>query len=78
MTHICPPGYCNCTGSPNDNSTVGCALVYSNDTFSCKPEREGMHNTITEMGGGGELELIFFNLHMYSLVEHLDLHTYTP
>ena len=41
VTYSCPAGYCNCTGSPRENSTEGCALIYSSPGLSCHPKRSG-------------------------------------
>lgn len=41
VTYPCPPQYCNCTGSPNDNTIEGCALIYSNPSLSCTANRAG-------------------------------------
>ncbi len=43
VTYPCPPGYCDCTGNPNDDSLEGCALVYSEPDPLCKSSRTGLH-----------------------------------
>lgn len=41
VTYPCPPQYCNCSGSPNDNTTEGCGLIYDDPSKSCSPMRNG-------------------------------------
>jgi predicted outer membrane repeat protein len=42
VTYPCPPQYCDCTGSPNDDTTDGCALVFNDSSASCTENRTGV------------------------------------
>ena len=43
MTHVCPPGYCDCEQSfQNGNDDVGCRLEYSDSSAICDKTRTGI------------------------------------
>ena len=43
MTHVCPPGYCNCTrGFDNTTEEDGCLLEYENPFAICHYTRTGI------------------------------------
>ena len=44
MTHVCPPGYCNCTRGFDDGTDedAGCLLEFDNPLAICHNTRTGM------------------------------------
>ena len=51
MTHVCPPGYCNCShlGFFNDSDDVGCFLNYNDVSAICDETRTGIYNEVIVM-----------------------------
>ena len=47
VTYQCPANYCNCTGIAGERSIEGCALIFTNASLSCNPNRKGMCNVLT-------------------------------
>ena len=41
MTHICPPGYCDCSQGFEDSENIGCLLNYTNPDEICSDIRTG-------------------------------------
>lgn len=42
VTHTCPPGYCDCEQSfQNESDSIGCLLEYDNPSSICDKTRSG-------------------------------------
>ena len=41
VTHLCPPGYCDCNGPNNQSDTQGCLLIYDDPSRLCYQGRYG-------------------------------------
>lgn len=43
VTHVCPPGYCDCEQSfQNESDDIGCRLEYSDPSAICDNTRTGI------------------------------------
>lgn len=47
MTHICPPGYCDCSQGFEDGESVGCLLNYTNPDEICIETRKGSYKPLS-------------------------------
>ena len=63
VTYRCPANYCNCTGIAGERSIEGCALIFTNASLSCNPNRKGLCNVARQS---------------HSLISSLTLLPHTP